>query len=228
MAHIPVLLQETIIGLNSKPGDIILDGTVGNGGHSKALCEYGKESIRIIAVDADQVSLNRAKQNLADIKCPVTYINRNFRDIDDVLKELEVENVNGILLDLGWSSDQFKESGKGFSFQTDEPLFMTYGDPKKASFTARDIVNTWKPEQIETILKAYGDERYARLIVRKIVEVREKKPIETTFELVEIIRKATPARYHHLKIHLATKTFQALRIAVNDEIESLQVAQVGS
>lgn len=152
--------------------------------------------------------------------CDVTLLCENFRHIDRVL---ESKTINAALFDLGTSVDQIKSSGRGFSFQTDEPLLMTLSAEKKDdTVTAEKIVNTWSEETIKTILEAYGDEPFSGRIARAIVEAREKKPIRTTFELVEVIKEATPKFYHFKKIHPATRTFQALRIAVNDEFQALR------
>ena len=154
----------------------------------------------------------------------------SYRNLDKVLDGLGMPKANRIMLDLGLSSDQFETSGRGFSFQRNEPLLMTFKSPKADIvansgdyvLTARDIVNKWEEENIADIIYGYGDERYSRRIARAIVESRAERPIETTFDLVDIIKKATPSKYHHGKIHPATKTFQALRITVNDEIGALK------
>ncbi|MEI6057585.1 MAG: 16S rRNA (cytosine(1402)-N(4))-methyltransferase RsmH, partial [bacterium] len=155
-------------------------------------------------------------------------------DLTKVLDGLGIQHANRIMIDLGLSSDQFETSGRGFSFQKNEPLLMTFKSPRVESLatektnsgdyvlTARDIVNTWEEENIADIIFGYGDERYSRRIARVIVESRAERPIETTFDLVDIIKRATPTKYHHGKIHPATKTFQALRITVNDEIGALK------
>ena len=221
--HIPVLLKETIEGLNIKSGDIFFDVTVGSGGHDLYVCEHFGKSVKIIGIDQDKDALKRATERLADKKCDITYRVNNFRNIKDELENLNINQVNEIMLDLGLSSEQLESSGRGFSFMRDEPLLMTMAkDSDTSTLTARDIVNTWQEEMIQNIISGFGEERYAKRIARKITESRERRRIETTLQLVEIIRQAVPISYQHSRIHFATKTFQALRIAVNDEINSLK------
>lgn len=222
MGHISVLLQESIEGLEIHKGDTFFDGTLGSGGHSAYVCRKFGKDVRLIGVDQDEDAIRRAKERVSKEGCMLTAVNSNFRSIDEVLDQQGIETVDRILLDIGLSSNQFEESGRGFSFQKDEPLQMTFRKDAGSSFTARTIVNEWNAEQIATILSGYGEERHARNITQMIVSEREKAPIETTFQLVEIIKQATPSRYHHGRIHPATRTFQALRIAVNDEIEALR------
>jgi len=221
--HKSVLLKETIDGLNIKSGDIFFDGTVGSGGHDLYVCEHFGKSVKIIGIDQDKDALKRATERLADKKCDITYRVNNFRNIKDELENLNINQVNEIMLDLGLSSEQLESSGRGFSFMRDEPLLMTMAkDSDTSTLTARDIVNTWQEEMIQNIISGFGEERYAKRIARKITESRERRRIETTLQLVEIIRQAVPISYQHSRIHFATKTFQALRIAVNDEINSLK------
>lgn len=219
MIHKTVLLQESIEGLAIKPGDIYLDGTLGSAGHALLACEKGA---KIVGIDQDEEAHIRATSRLQNT-CDFTLVKESFRNLDIVLNNLNIPKVNAILLDLGLSSDQFETSGRGFTFQKDEPLLMTFKkNPTLEDLTAKEIVNTWDEENIADIIYGYGEERYARRIAKKIVEARATKPIETTFQLVKIIKEATPSRYHHGKIHPATRTFQALRITVNDEIGALK------
>ncbi len=219
LIHKTVLLKESIEGLNLKKGDIYFDGTLGSGGHAVAACEKGA---KIIGTDQDEEALTRATARLQN-GCDFTPIKDSFRNIDTVLENLNIQKVNAIMLDLGLSSDQFETSGRGFSFQKDEPLLMSFKkNLTEEDLSAKEIVNTWDEENIADIIFGYGEERYSRRIAKKIVEHRAKKPIETTFELVAIIKEATPFLYHHGKIHPATRTFQALRITVNDEIGALK------
>jgi len=220
MTHIPVLLQEAIDGLDIKPGDIFVDGTLGGGGHMEEVCKRFGNTVVMIGIDLDPDAIARASARLECFKCPVRCAIGNFRNIDTILDSFGIKQADKILLDIGLSSNQFEDSGRGFSFQKDEPLIMSFGS--QANFTARDIVNDWDEKNIQAILKGYGEEQFAYKIAKAIVERREVKPIETTFDLVDIIKSVTPTFYHHRKIHPATKTFQALRIAVNDEIESLK------
>ena len=223
--HKSVLLMEAIDGLEIKSGDIFVDGTLGGGGHSEEVCKRFGHSVVMIAIDLDPSAISRATSRLSSLNCNIRYAQGSFRNIDTILDSLNVKGVDKILLDIGLSTNQFEDSGKGFSFQKDEPLNMSYGStgsPQVAGLTAREILNNWDEENIRTILESYGEEKFAYKIAKAIVERREERPIETTFDLVEIIKSATPAFYHHRKIHPATKTFQALRITVNDEIESLK------
>lgn len=219
MIHKTVLLQESIEGLAITEGDVYLDGTLGSAGHALAACGHGAQ---IVGIDQDEDALARATSRLQST-CDFRLIKGSFRNMDKALDELGISKVNKIMLDLGLSSDQFETSGRGFTFQKNEPLLMTFKkDPSEEDLTAQEIVNHWDEENIADIIYGYGEERYARKIARKIVEARENKPITTTFELVEIIKAATPSFYHHGKIHPATRTFQALRITVNDEIGALK------
>lgn len=222
--HKSVLVSEVVDGLSLEQGDIVLDGTLGGGGHSAAICKrLGADGV-LICLDVDSKALERAKATLKACEARTHLLEYNFRDLDKALDELGVERVNAVLFDLGFSSDQIDGAeGRGLSFKRDEPLRMTLSDnPRGTQFTARDIVNDWDAGHIETILKGYGDERFAKRIAGAIVAEREKQPIETTFDLVQIIEKTVPRWYTHRKIHPATKTFQALRIAVNDEITALE------
>lgn len=221
--HIPVLLQEAIDGLDIKKGDVFVDGTLGGGGHFEEVARRFGSAVVMIGIDLDPEAIERTKAKISPYKLKTHFINDSFRNIDKALDSLEVSKVERILLDIGLSSDQFEKSGRGFSFQKDEPLLMTFRrKPGKNDLTAKEIVNNWDPENIATILKSYGEEQFAWKIAKAIVARREVKPINTTFELVEIVKVATPKWYHHRKIHPATKTFQALRITVNDEINALK------
>lgn len=223
MTHKSVLLHEAIDGLAIKSGDIFVDGTLGGGGHSEEVCNRFGESVVMIAIDLDPDAISRATSRLSSLNCNIRYAQGSFRNIDLTLDSLGVAQVDKILLDIGLSSNQFEDSGRGFSFQKDEPLIMSFKkDLGEDDLTARKIVNNWDEENIKAILSGYGEEQFAWKIAKAIVERREERPIETTFDLVEVIKSATPSFYHHRKIHPATKTFQALRITVNDEIESLK------
>jgi 16S rRNA (cytosine1402-N4)-methyltransferase len=223
MVHETVLLKETVDGLNLKKGDTVFDGTLGGGGHCAYVAEkFGKE-VRIVAVDRDSEALKRADDRLKTLQANYSLKLSDYRKIDEVLDSLGVKEVQGIILDLGLSSNQLDESGRGFSFKKNEPLFMTFATPaENPVVTAKTIVNEWREETLADIIYGYADERYAKRIAKKIVEMREEKSIETTDDLVEIIRLAVPAVYKKGKIHFATKTFQALRMAVNDELGALQ------
>ncbi len=225
--HKTVLLHEAIDGLEIKAGDIFVDGTLGNGGHTEEICKRFGNKVTMIGIDLDADAIARTKERLPK-DCNVKYSEGSFRNLDKILDSLQIGKVDKILLDIGLSSNQFEESGRGFSFQKDEPLIMSFSvssaDPSEMAekLTAREIVNEWDEENIKAILEGYGEEQFAYKIAKAIVARREIQPIETTFDLVEIIKSATPSFYHRKKIHPATKTFQALRITVNDEIESLK------
>ena len=223
MSHISVLLQEVISGLNLKEGNIFLDATLGNAGHSKAIAPFlGIQGI-LVGLDRDLDRIEEAKKALKDVPCKVFVRQANFRNLDSILDELGLQKIDSALFDLGLNSEHLEVSGRGFSFQKDEPLMMTFEkEITEETLTASKIVNGWTKEDIADVLFEYGEERFARRIALKIVEQRKIKAIETTGELVEIVKSATPSWYSKRRIHPATKTFQALRIAVNDEIESLK------
>lgn len=227
--HTPVLLKETISYLDIKKGETVFDGTLNAGGHSKSFCEIlGKDGL-IVGVDQDENAIAAARENLSDCQAKTTFVNDNFRNILQILKNLGIKEVNKIILDIGLSSDQLENSGRGFSFKKDEPLLMTFkAKPGSEDLTAMDILNSWNEEEIADILKIYGEERFYRKISKAIVSARKEKMIETTTELVEIIGAAVPVWYQKQRAHYATKTFQALRIAANDEINALkEVLQAG-
>jgi len=220
MQHVSVLLHEVLEGLSFRSGEIFLDGTLGGGGHSEAVCSLGV-GVKIIALDQDTDALERSRERLEKLACEVTFVHENFRHLGSVLENLGIKKVDKILLDLGLSSNQLEESGRGFTFLRDEPLLMTFGKDESRGPTAQEIVNEWNEERLAEILKTYGEERFAKSIARGIVERRERNPITTTFELVEIIKRSFPRGYRFGRIHVATKTFQALRVAVNEEMETL-------
>jgi 16S rRNA (cytosine1402-N4)-methyltransferase len=223
MIHETVLLKETVDGLNLKKGDVVFDGTLGGGGHSEYVAKTFGKDVKIIAVDRDSEALKRAEERLKSAGANYSLKLSDYRKIDEVLDAEKVEKVQGIILDLGLSSNQLDESGRGFSFKNDEPLFMTFASPEdKPTVTAETVVNQWGEETLADIIYGYADERYAKRIAKKIIESRHEKDIKTTNELVEIIRQAVPAVYRKGKIHFATKTFQAVRMAVNDELGALQ------
>ncbi len=223
MAHIPVLLHEVIGGVRAVPGMVVLDATVGGGGYTKALGDAVGKSGTVIGLDRDGHTLAMVREKL-DVPCRLFLEQEDFRNLDLVLERLGISQIDGVTFDLGLSSLQLEESGRGFSFLRDEPLQMTFADVSEtAAFTAADIVNTWKEEDIANVLFGYGEERYARRIAKEIVATREKTPIETTSVLVDCVKRAVPGRYRNGKIHPATKTFQALRIAVNDELNALSL-----
>lgn len=220
--HKSVLLKESVEGLDIKKGYVLVDGTFGGGGHSLYMLSNYPES-KVVAIDRDKNALDNLCEDFHDYKDRIFLREGNFKDIKNILAEIGLEQVDGILLDLGISSDQLETSGRGFTFQKDEPLLMTMKtSPKKEDLTAREILNTWDEENIASIIYGYGEERYSRKIAAAVIKARAEKPIMTTFELVEIIRSSVPGPYKRRKIHFATKTFQALRIATNDELGSLK------
>ncbi len=219
--HKPVLLKEVIESLDLKDGDIVIDGTLGLGGHTKAICESGK-SIKVIALDLDSEAIEIAKQNLKDSPCDITFMKSNYKNLDEALDSLGLMSVDKILLDLGLSSYQLDYSKRGFSFQKDEPLDMAFDPEKKSLFNAYDIVNSWDEENIAQILWSYADEKFSRRIAKNIVEKRKTSPIKTTRELKELVFDSVPFWARRSKTHPATKTFQALRIATNNEIENIK------
>ncbi|MBX4199075.1 16S rRNA (cytosine(1402)-N(4))-methyltransferase RsmH [Candidatus Parcubacteria bacterium] len=219
--HIPVLLHEVLSNLNLKEGDIFLDGTLGSAGHSAAVAREFGDTVEIIGLDRDVDALARSEAELAPLAANVFLRQSSFRDLDQVLQGLGVGKVNAILLDLGLSSDQLEDSGRGFSFQRDEPLEMTMEKDSKG-ITAKEILNNWDEETLELILRGFGEEKYSRKIAREIVMQREEKPFKTTGDLLEAVHAAVPASAKHLRIHPATRTFQAIRIAVNEELTALE------
>ncbi|MFT5281051.1 MAG: 16S rRNA (cytosine1402-N4)-methyltransferase [Flavobacteriaceae bacterium] len=220
--HIPVLLNEAIEGLDIQPHDVVVDMTLGGGGHARALLDK-YPSITLLGIDKDPVSLKRAQENFNDTD-NISFHNVRFDEISSVLEKENITSVDKILFDLGLNTWQLKADQKGFGFSENAPLYMTLGNPEDYSFTAQDIVNEWKEEDIANVIYGYGDEKFSRRIAKAIVEKRAEKPFETTFELAQCIFQAVPSWYRARKTHPATKSFQALRIAVNDEEDVLRDA----
>ena len=217
--HVSVLLEECIEGLNIKPEGIYVDGTLGGAGHSSriaALLTTGRH----IGIDRDPIALKAAGQRLEPYKDRVTLVHSNFCEIKQVLKSLEIPGVDGILLDLGVSSPQLDDGERGFSYMVDAPLDMRMNN--EDSLSAYDVVNAWSYEELKRILYDYGEERYAPAIASAICRKRENKPIESTLELVDVIRGAMPPAALREKQHPAKRSFQAIRIAVNDELGSVE------
>lgn len=219
--HKSVLPDETIEYLRICPGGIYLDGTLGGAGHAARVAAQLTTG-RLIGIDQDPAALEAAAARLAPWQDRVTLVRGNFRDMEAILHRLGIAQADGILLDLGVSSPQLDDGARGFSYMQDAPLDMRM-DPD-AGLTAYDVVNTWTAEQLTRILYEYGEERYAPRIAAAIAARRAEKPVETTLELVEIIRSAMPARALREKQHPAKRTFQAIRIAVNDELGALRDA----
>ena len=216
--HEPVLLNECIEGLNIKKDGIYVDGTLGGAGHSKEIVKRLSEKGILIGIDRDEEALNAAKQNLSQYK-NVKYIHGNHDDIKEILEDIGIEKVDGILLDLGVSSYQLDEKNRGFSYLGENDLDMRMD--KTQDLTAKTVVNTYKEEALANIIYEYGEERFSRSIARNICIYRKQKEIETTKELVEIIEKSIP-KSKQKDGHPAKRTFQAIRIEVNNEIKPLE------
>ena len=217
--HVSVLLDECIEALNIRPDGIYVDGTLGGAGHSSQIAQRLTTG-RLIGIDRDPVALKAASQRLAPYMDRVTLVHSNFCEIASVLKELNIEGVDGILLDLGVSSPQLDEVTRGFSYMADAPLDMRMNN--EDALTAHTVVNTWPREELKRILYDYGEERYAPQIAAAICRRREERPIDTTLELVDVIRSAMPPAALREKQHPAKRSFQAIRIAVNDELGSVE------
>ena len=216
--HKPVLLHECLDALAIKPDGVYVDGTLGRAGHSLEIVRRLTTG-RLIALDRDETAIEAANRRLGDHLDKVTLVHSNFSALDSVLYELGVRGVDGMLFDLGVSSPQLDEAQRGFSYKQDAPLDMRMDE--SAALTAREVVNTYSYEELRRILFEYGEERYAPAIAKKICQRREQKPIETTLELADIIRSAMPAGALREKQHPAKRSFQAIRIAVNDELGEL-------
>lgn len=217
--HISVLLEECLEGLAIRPDGIYVDGTLGGAGHSSCIAARLTTG-RLIGIDRDPVALKAAGERLEPYKDRVTLVHSNFCEIRKVLQELNIPSVDGILLDLGVSSPQLDDARRGFSYMADAPLDMRMNS--QDSLSAYEVVNTWSQEELKRILYNYGEERYAPQIAAAICRKRENKPIETTLELVDVIRSAMPPTALREKQHPAKRSFQAIRIAVNDELGSVE------
>ena len=218
--HVSVMLNECINGLNIKPGGIYVDGTAGGAGHSKAIAQRLDPGAggKLIAIDRDPDAVKVATQRLEGL--PAQVVKGNYSQIDSILEDLGIDKVDGILLDLGVSSFQLDNAGRGFSYHTDAPLDMRMS---REGFSARDVVNNYSFEQLAKIIFEYGEEKYARSIAMGILKAREHRPLETTLELAEAIKSSVPQRVRREK-NPCKKTFQAIRIEVNSELEHLSIA----
>lgn len=216
--HVSVLRDEVVAGISPPSGGIVVDGTLGAGGHARALAErVGPEGL-VIGIDRDSAALDRAERLLAGL--PVRLVQANFCDLPEILRTLGVEAVDGVVLDLGMSSDQLADPARGFSFDADGPLDLRF-DPTEGEPAWR-LMNRLSAEHLADLIYAYGEERYSRRIARAIVECRQDKPIRTARDLAQLVRKCVP-RSRVTRIDPATLTFQALRIAVNEELKSLEI-----
>jgi 16S rRNA (cytosine1402-N4)-methyltransferase len=220
MQHVPVLLGEVLEWLGPKPGQTIVDGTLGAGGHTRAIAVAVGDRGSVIALDRDPAALAAAERNLAGL--PVKLSQSNFSEVPEVLREVGIEHVDGILLDLGLSSDQLADEARGFSFQSAGPLDLRF-DPTRGEPAAR-LVNRLSEQHLADIIYEYGEERYSRRIARAIAERRREHEIVSAADLAEIVRRAIPRSKKETRIDPATRTFQALRIAVNEELRSLETA----
>lgn len=220
--HRPVLLKECIQGLAIKPEGCYVDGTLGRGGHSLEIAKQLSGSGRLIAIDRDQEALSAAQIRLAGVLDRVTLIHGNFRDLKEILEQIQVPAVDGILLDLGVSSPQLDDPERGFSYQKDAPLDMRMDQSQR--LTAAMVVNEWTETQLREVLRTYGEERYASTIAAAIVRRRAEQPIETTLQLVDVIRGGMPMAALREKQHPAKRSFQGIRIAVNDELTAVSDA----
>jgi 16S rRNA (cytosine1402-N4)-methyltransferase len=229
--HVPVMLEESMLALEVRPGGVYVDGTLGGASHTEELLKRSAPNGKVFSFDVSRKALEAAKTKLEGYGDRWQGIEANFRHLDRALIAAGVSegSVDGILLDLGFSSDEIQDPAIGLSFQTDGPLDMRLG-PKanEDGLTASDIVNTWPARDLETMIRNFGEERFARKIAEAIVEARKVARIIRTLELSSIIRRAVPANYEQGRIHPATRTFQALRIAVNDELPALKDAIAAS
>jgi 16S rRNA (cytosine1402-N4)-methyltransferase len=218
-AHVPVLLDEVLHWLRPRPGGVLVDGTLGGGGHTRALAERVGPQGLVLAMDRDPAAIAAARETLAGL--PVEPVQGNFCDLPEVLRDLGIAGVAGVLLDLGVSSDQLADPQRGFSFSSEGPLDLRF-DPTRGE-PARRLINRLGAGHLADLIYFYGEERYSRRIAQAIVARRRDRPIETAAELAELVRQCVP-RSRQERIDPATRTFQALRIAVNDELKSLEIA----
>ena len=222
MQHVPVLLNESIEGLDIESGDVVIDATLGAGGHSSEIARR-YDGVRIVGFDLDENALGLAKKSIKEAGGTLIPIHANFRKMNNLCVENGIDHADAILFDFGISSMELGESGRGFSFKYDEPLLMTLQNPiTDDTLTARDVVNSTRENELADIIFKFGEERFSRQIANAIVMARRKQKIETTFELAEIVRNAVPNFYRNGRINPATKTFQALRMYVNDELGAIE------
>lgn len=220
--HTSVLFEECMEGLDIRPDGIYVDGTLGGGGHSEGICKRLGEKGMLIGIDRDRDALNAAEKRLEAYPCQKVFVQSNYSDIKDVLADLEIDSIDGALLDLGVSSFQLDNPDRGFSYMQEAPLDMRMSQDD--DFTAYDVVNTYDADELKNIIFKYGEERWASRIADFIVKARKDKPIETTGQLVDIIKAAIPASARRDGPHPAKRTFQAIRIEVNDELGQLEKA----
>lgn len=217
--HVPIMLDECVLGLNIKEDGVYVDATIGGAGHSMEIAKRLNQNGVLIGIDKDETAVSVSKQRLKDAKCKVIIVHDDFRNIKSILENLNIKRVDGILADLGVSSYQIDEASRGFSYNKDAGLDMRMD--KTSSLDAEKVVNTYSEKDLVKILFEYGEERYARQIVRNIIKHRQIKPINTTLELRKIIEESVPSFELHKGGSVAKKTFQALRIEVNHELDAL-------
>ncbi|MBQ3122574.1 MAG: 16S rRNA (cytosine(1402)-N(4))-methyltransferase RsmH [Firmicutes bacterium] len=220
--HVSVLLEECIENLNIKPDGIYVDGTIGGAGHASEIAKRLSEKGTLIGIDRDRDALNASEKRLEPYKCNKILVQSNYSDIKNVLDELGIDGVDGVLLDLGVSSFQLDNAERGFSYMQKAPLDMRMNADD--SFTAYDVVNTYSEKELTEVIRKYGEEKWASRIAQFIVKARADKPLENTEELVDVIKAAIPAKARREGPHPAKRTFQAIRIEVNDEIHQLERA----
>lgn len=224
MKHITVFKEKAIELLSLSADSVVVDCTLGAGGHGEEILKVLGKKGTYIGIDADPTAIETAGETFSQCDATVHLVNDNFRNLTSILEELSIQHVDAVLADLGWRMEQFSGETnlpRGFSFSADEPLSMTFGNPSRYAFTAADIVNDWDEEDIANVIYGYGQDRFARRIAKAIVEQRKQGPIETAKELGELVKAAVPGIARKGRTHPATKTFQGLRIAVNDEFEAL-------
>ena len=219
-SHVSVLLEETIDSLNIKPDGIYVDGTLGGGGHSLEICKRLGVGGRLIGIDQDMDAIRAATDRLKNYSDKVTIVHSNYQNIDSVLRDLSIGGVDGIVLDLGVSSYQLDNADRGFTYREDTPLDMRMDQSQP--MTAKDIVNEYSEQELFRVIRDYGEDSFAKNIAKHIVKARQDKPIETTGELNDIIRAAIPARVRQGGGHPSKKTFQAIRIELNRELDVLE------
>lgn len=219
MKHIPVLKKEVLEYLNPKPDENFIDCTIGQAGHTLSILEKTAPQGKVLGIDLDPQQIKKSRIILTDFKDRVILINNSYANLKDIVEKEKFNKVDGILADLGMSSEQLENSGRGFTFLKTEPLDMRYGNTE---LTAEKIVNQYPLLELEKIIEEYGQEKFAKNIAKKIIESRKQGQIKTTSQLVEIIKQAVPGFYRHGGINCATRTFQALRIAINGELTNLE------
>lgn len=221
MKHTTVLLHEAVDALTLSSTDTVVDATFGSGGHAREITKQLSKAGTYIGIDADESALDITK--LGETSPQIHLVHDNFSNLTKILASLKVEGIDAILADLGWRMEQFADGAKGFSFMHDGPLHMTFGNPDDYDFTAEDIINDWDEEVIANILYGYAQERFSRRIAKSIIGQRKIERITTTAQLVGVVEAAYPKIAKRGKIHPATRTFQALRIAVNNELGVLEI-----